>query len=76
MQNKRKQWNLGKILQKIAPRIGATVILEPNWKIVGCIVVIVVVVGRRTRFALLYTRTMPVNDLITGSTGLISPTCA
>lgn len=26
---------LGRILQKIAPRIGATVILEPKWRVVG-----------------------------------------
>ncbi len=29
---------LGKILKKIAPRIGARVILEPNWNIVGQII--------------------------------------
>lgn len=29
---------LGQILQKIAPRIGATVIMEPKWKIVGQII--------------------------------------
>ena len=26
---------LGRLLQKIAPRIGATVLIEPEWKIVG-----------------------------------------
>jgi D-alanine-D-alanine ligase-like ATP-grasp enzyme len=29
---------LGQILQRIAPRIGATVIMEPRWKIVGQII--------------------------------------
>jgi D-alanine-D-alanine ligase-like ATP-grasp enzyme len=29
---------LGHVLQKVAPRIGATVILEPKWKIVGQII--------------------------------------
>ncbi|MEK7658453.1 MAG: cyanophycin synthetase [Patescibacteria group bacterium] len=29
---------LGQVLQKIAPRIGATVIIEPRWKIVGQII--------------------------------------
>ena len=29
---------LGHVLQKIAPRIGATVIIEPRWKIVGQII--------------------------------------
>lgn len=29
---------LGKVLQKIAPRIGATVVLEPEWNIVGQII--------------------------------------
>jgi hypothetical protein len=29
---------LGQVLQKIAPQIGATVIIEPKWKIVGQII--------------------------------------
>jgi D-alanine-D-alanine ligase-like ATP-grasp enzyme len=29
---------LGKVLQKIAPRIGATVVMEPKWKIVGQVI--------------------------------------
>lgn len=33
--NKKESLILGRILQKLAPRIGATVILEPEWNIVG-----------------------------------------
>jgi hypothetical protein len=29
---------LGHVLQKIAPRIGATVVIEPRWKIVGQVI--------------------------------------
>ncbi len=32
---KKESFMLGRILQKIAPRIGATVMLEPEWKIAG-----------------------------------------
>ena len=32
---KKESFMLGRILQKIAPQIGATVILEPEWKIAG-----------------------------------------
>ncbi len=35
MKNKKESLVLGKLLQKIAPKIGATVILEPEWGIVG-----------------------------------------
>src|SRR3989338_7196506 len=33
--NKKESLILGKILRKIAPRIGAAVVLEPNWSVVG-----------------------------------------
>lgn len=33
--NKKESLILGKILQKIAPQIGATVFMEPEWEIVG-----------------------------------------
>jgi len=33
--NKKESLLIGKILRKIAPRIGATIILEPEWNIVG-----------------------------------------
>lgn len=35
MNNKKESLVLGRMLQKIAPRIGATVFLEPEWNIVG-----------------------------------------
>lgn len=35
MKKKKEQLVLGRMLQKIAPRIGATVLMEPEWKIVG-----------------------------------------
>jgi len=35
MKKKKESLALGRILQKIAPRIGATVLLEPEWEIVG-----------------------------------------
>ncbi len=38
MKKQIKQPLLGKILQKIAPRIGARVVMEPRWNIVGQIV--------------------------------------
>ena len=33
--NKKESLVIGKMLRKIAPRIGATVVLEPEWNIVG-----------------------------------------
>lgn len=35
MKKKKESLVLGRMLQKIAPRIGATVLMEPEWKIVG-----------------------------------------
>src|ERR1035437_9344639 len=35
MKNKKESLVLGKLMQKIAPRIGASVLLEPKWRIVG-----------------------------------------
>lgn len=35
MKNKKESLVLGRMLQKIAPRIGATVLMEPEWEIVG-----------------------------------------
>lgn len=35
MKKKRESLALGRILRKIAPRIGATVLVEPEWEIVG-----------------------------------------
>ena len=35
MKNKKESLVLGRMLKKIAPRIGATVFLEPNWNIAG-----------------------------------------
>lgn len=35
MKNKRESFVLGEILGKIAPRINATVLMEPEWKIAG-----------------------------------------
>lgn len=35
MQKKRESLVLGRMLRKIAPRIGATVLVEPEWEIVG-----------------------------------------
>ncbi|MDO8729260.1 MAG: cyanophycin synthetase [bacterium] len=45
--NKKESLILGRILQKIAPRIGARVILEPEWEIVGQITF---KTGRRSYF--------------------------
>ncbi len=38
MKNKDNTPLLGKVLQKMAPKIGATVVLEPKWNIVGQII--------------------------------------
>ncbi|HYC34138.1 MAG TPA: cyanophycin synthetase, partial [Candidatus Paceibacterota bacterium] len=38
MKNKHEGLTLGKMLKKIAPRIGAQVTLEPDWNIVGQII--------------------------------------
>jgi D-alanine-D-alanine ligase-like ATP-grasp enzyme len=35
MNNKKQSWVLGKVLKNIAPQIGATVLMEPTWGIVG-----------------------------------------
>lgn len=35
MKKKKESWILGKVLQKIAPQIGATVVMEPEWGIAG-----------------------------------------
>ena len=35
MKRKKESLVLGKILQKLAPRLGASVVLEPEWRIVG-----------------------------------------
>ncbi|MBX4199126.1 cyanophycin synthetase [Candidatus Parcubacteria bacterium] len=31
----KESWGLGRLLRKIAPKIGATVVLEPEWEVVG-----------------------------------------
>lgn len=38
MRNKANRPLLGKLLQKIAPKIGAVVVMEPDWEIVGQII--------------------------------------
>lgn len=35
MKKKKESLVLGRVLQKIAPRIGASVLMEPKWEIVG-----------------------------------------
>ena len=35
MKNKRESLILGKLMQKIAPKIGASILMEPKWGIVG-----------------------------------------
>jgi len=35
MKNKKESLILGKVMQKIAPKIGATILMEPKWGIVG-----------------------------------------
>lgn len=47
MKKKKESLVLGRMLQKIAPQIGATVLMEPEWKIVGQITF---KNGRRTYF--------------------------
>lgn len=35
VKNKKESLVLGKVLRKVAPRIGATVLMEPEWGIAG-----------------------------------------